>query len=72
MDCRHCRHFDDDPASLEARLPGITILGSAYGSVRGRAGICAVLSRFQEPVKAAHCPHFAPREDAPPARGARR
>jgi len=58
--CRSCRHFDDDPASIERQLPGITILGSAYGSVRGDAGICSVLQRFMEPLPAASCPHFSP------------
>jgi hypothetical protein len=59
--CRSCKHFDDDPASIEAQLPGITILGSAYGSVRGDAGICRVLQRFMEPIEAADCERFEPR-----------
>jgi hypothetical protein len=61
-DCRQCSQFDDDPASLERRLAGLTILGSAYGSVRGAAGICEVLQRFMEPLDATGCPHFRPRE----------
>jgi hypothetical protein len=60
--CRSCRYFDDDPASIEAQLPGITILGSAYGSVRGAAGICSATARFMEPIAADECPHFAPRD----------
>ena len=62
LTCRSCRHFDDDPASIERQLPGITILGSAYGSVRGAAGICAKLERFMEPLRAEECPHFEERE----------
>jgi hypothetical protein len=59
--CRSCEHFDDDPASIEAQLPGITILGSAYGSVRGDAGICQVLKRFMEPIEAADCEFYESR-----------
>jgi hypothetical protein len=59
--CRSCRHFDDDPRSLEARLPGLTILGSAYSSTRADAGLCAILDRFQSPIDAAACLHFVPR-----------
>lgn len=63
-DCRSCRHFVDDPEAIEAQLPGLTILSSAYGSVRGRAGICQQLERFMEPVPAAQCARYQPRDDA--------
>ena len=59
--CRSCRHFDDDPRSLEARLPGLTILGSAYSSTRADAGICAAHGRFHSPIEASACPHFVER-----------
>jgi len=59
--CRGCRHFDDDPASIEDQLPGLTILGSAHGSARGAAGICRALDRFLEPVSASGCPRFEAR-----------
>lgn len=49
-DCRNCRHFSDDPAWLEAQLPGIGALSSAFGSTRGDAGICAVTGRFHDPI----------------------
>ena len=62
-DCRSCRYFVDDPEALEARLPGLTILSSAYGSVRGHAGICLQLERFMEPVPAASCARYRPRGD---------
>ncbi len=63
--CAHCRHFDDDPASLERRLPGLTALGSAYSSARGDAGICDVHARYQTPVPAGGCPEFEPRAGQP-------
>jgi hypothetical protein len=44
--CDRCRHFVDDPARMEAELPGIQILGSMYGSARGDSGFCAVHARF--------------------------
>lgn len=67
--CRGCVHFDDDPASIERQLPGINILGSAYGSVRGDAGICSALGRFMEPLRADACPHFEPRPRRAPGAG---
>lgn len=62
--CRECVHFEDDPAAIERRLPGINILGSAWGSTRGDAGICAVLEVLQDPIPAAGCRWFAAREGA--------
>lgn len=56
--CRDCSHFDDDPASLERRLPGLTALSSAYSSVRGDAGICQASGRYLLPLDAAGCPDF--------------
>jgi len=47
--CDRCRHFMDDPARMEAELPGIQILGSMYGSSRGDSGFCAVHARFASP-----------------------
>ena len=38
--CESCAHFVDDPQVIEAALPGLTILSSAYGSARGDAGLC--------------------------------
>lgn len=58
--CYRCRHFVDDPEVIERQLPGITALGSAYGSVRGNAGICRALDRFMEPLPGGdRCPSFA-------------
>lgn len=62
--CRDCARFVDDPAAIEAALPGITALGSAYGSVRGDAGICEASGRFMEPLDATTCAPFVPRRVA--------
>lgn len=58
LTCRHCAHFDDDPASIEAEFPGILVFGSAYASARGHAGICHALGRFLDPMRADGCPSF--------------
>ena len=60
--CRQCAAFVDDPAEVEKELPGITILGSAYTSVRGSAGVCTEFNRFMDPIPAAECTAFSPRE----------
>jgi hypothetical protein len=59
-DCTSCQLFVDDPDELEHALPGLTILSSASGSARGRAGICLARHTFQDPEPA--CPEFRPRE----------
>ena len=59
--CRRCRHFEADPERIEALLPGLTILSSAYGSTRGDSGICLVRERLQDPGDS--CDAFVPRED---------
>lgn len=56
--CQCCVHFDDDPASIEAEFPYITVFGSAYSSARGEAGICQELERFMDPIPASYCPSF--------------
>ena len=48
--CRACRFFFDDPLLLEAELPGIGALSSAFGSTRGNAGICEQTGRFHDPL----------------------
>jgi hypothetical protein len=58
--CDRCRHFVDDPARMEAELPGIQILGSMYGSARGDSGFCAVHARFASPGDC--CAAFAARD----------
>ncbi len=38
--CLHCSHFRNSPRYLESAIPGLTIMGSAYASVRKDDGIC--------------------------------
>ncbi len=38
--CASCRHFLSDRAAIEAALPGLTVLGSAWASVTAGDGIC--------------------------------
>ena len=61
LTCQHCAHFNDDPAFIEAEIPGLTSFGSAYSSARGHAGICHASDRFMDPVPAENCRSFAPR-----------
>ena len=68
LTCRSCVHFDDDPERLEAEVPGILVFGSAYGSSRGHAGLCAKLDRFQDPIPADACPAFEEPAPVNPAR----
>jgi hypothetical protein len=42
VNCRNCVHFIDEPARIEALIPGLTAMGSARASVRADDGICAV------------------------------
>jgi len=60
--CQHCAHFVDDPDSIEAELSNLTVLGSAYSSTRGEAGICQKRGRFMGPVPAADCAEFTARD----------
>jgi hypothetical protein len=38
--CAPCIHFCSDPATIEAHLPGLATLSSAFASVRADDGIC--------------------------------
>lgn len=44
--CLQCKHFDHAPAQIEAALPGLSSLSSAYAAVRANDGICAVHDRY--------------------------
>ena len=44
--CSHCRHAVLRADRLEAALPGLNILSSAYGSVRGETGLCRRHDKF--------------------------
>jgi hypothetical protein len=44
--CLRCKHFNHAPAQIEAALPGLASLSSAYAAVRCDDGICAVHDRY--------------------------
>jgi hypothetical protein len=44
--CADCRHFNGQPLDIEAALPGLSSLSSAYAAVRSNDGICAVHDRY--------------------------
>jgi hypothetical protein len=46
MSCRRCRYFDAEPAHIEAALPGLAALSSAYASVRADDGLCRWHDRY--------------------------
>jgi hypothetical protein len=49
----------NEPQALERSFIGISALSSAFGSTRGRAGICLKDSTFRDPEPV--CPAFEPR-----------
>jgi hypothetical protein len=44
--CGRCRHFLQTAAALEAALPGLTTLSSAYAAVRADDGLCRLHDRY--------------------------
>jgi len=40
MTCHDCANFEDEPARIEALIPGLTAMGSARASVRSDDGVC--------------------------------
>ncbi len=44
--CLGCGHFRNRPADIEAAMPGLTSLGSAYNSARGDDGLCLKHGRY--------------------------
>ena len=44
--CEDCRHFNGRPLDIEAALPGLSSLSSAYAAVRADDGICAAHDRY--------------------------
>jgi hypothetical protein len=44
--CASCRQFNDRPLDIEAALPGLSSLSSAYAAVRSDDGICALHDRY--------------------------
>lgn len=55
--CRECKHFQNQPPHVEAALPGLSSLSSAYAAVRCDDGICAVHERYV--AGSSHCAAFA-------------
>lgn len=45
--CAECRYFEADPKRIEAMIPGLTVLGSAYASVAAGDGICLRHDTYQ-------------------------
>ena len=54
--CRQCKHFQNDAKQVEAALPGLSSLSSAYAAVRCDDGICAVHERYI--AASSICPAF--------------
>jgi hypothetical protein len=44
--CGQCKHFQNEALEVEAALPGLSSLSSAYAAVRCGDGICAVHERY--------------------------
>jgi hypothetical protein len=44
--CDSCRHFNGRPMAIEAALPGLSSLSSAYAAVRSDDGICGMHDRY--------------------------
>ncbi|HEY2649098.1 MAG TPA: hypothetical protein VGI38_07880 [Puia sp.] len=55
--CRNCKHFQNDPALIEAVYRGLKTMGSGFSSVRDEDGFC---NQFQLYLSARDsCPHFS-------------
>jgi hypothetical protein len=54
--CRVCAHFVGEALALEAALPGLNILSSAFGAVRAETGLCEAHEAFVTPRPP--CPAF--------------
>jgi hypothetical protein len=55
--CRQCKHFQNSALQVEAALPGLSSLSSAYAAVRSSDGICAVHERYV--TASSVCPAFS-------------
>ena len=45
-ECKDCHYSVMRPDALESAIPGLNILSSAYGSVRGETGLCLRHEKF--------------------------
>ena len=62
--CLDCSQFISAPLDIEAALPGLASLSSAYAAVRANDGLCmlhdryvagsSVCAQFRAPVREAH------------------
>jgi hypothetical protein len=59
--CRTCRHFEQRGAVLESMLPGLSVLSSAYGSVRAGDGLCTLRERYAAASSSCDLHNDAPR-----------
>jgi hypothetical protein len=66
--CAACRYFTGAPAALERAIPGLNILSSAYGSVRGKTGLCERHDTFTTAGTPA-CPQFETNRRLPQSSG---
>lgn len=64
MTCANCTQFIDDPARIEASIPGLTAMGSARASVRADDGLCALHDRMASARD--QCGQFSPRVRSSP------
>jgi hypothetical protein len=55
--CGACRHFRNEPAYLEAAIPGLSSLSSGAASVRADDGLCLIRERYLSAH--ASCERFA-------------
>ena len=58
--CGSCGHFRNDPAYLEAAIPGLASLSSGDASVRADDGLCLRHDRYLS--ARASCADFTPAE----------
>jgi hypothetical protein len=65
--CASCIHFDNDPATLERELPGLTAMGSGHAAVRADDGFCRQHGLYLAATDS--CPDFQarPLPDTPAA-----
>ena len=54
--CGSCVHFRGAAAELEAQLPGLGSLGSAFAAVRAADGLCMLRARYLSAEYS--CQHF--------------
>jgi hypothetical protein len=54
--CASCRHFNGQPDDIEAALPGLSSLSSAYAAVRSDDGLCAMHDRYV--AASSVCAHY--------------